>query len=280
MAVDPELHACYAQALNQILSLCDESEDGEENGHGVCAEQVETFPTHKSPAAAKRNVVVATTPTPKKTPTPARSERETPTDVHPPSTQTRRAAQGGTTQTDHDARGTPNEVGTLRGTPQRGENTAVEPASVEPPGVEKSRHEEPRSETVTERRARQSEENESSDASDLASPDGAAVAAARLLIGASPQRGQRGPSCSMSILADAFKGSKAKEITKRGYDKLPGFGDAKTTNVKAADVPRLLRALVLQVQPRISLATATSHVPCLPIQHTHTPHIARHKTRD
>jgi superfamily II DNA helicase RecQ len=108
----------------------------------------------------------------------------------------------------------------------------------------------------------------------------AAVAAARLLIGASPQRGQRGPSCSMSILADAFKGSKAKEITKRGYDKLPGFGDAKTTNVKAADVPRLLRALVLQVQPRISLATATSHVPCLPIQHTHTPHIARHKTRD
>lgn len=74
----------------------------------------------------------------------------------------------------------------------------------------------------------------------------AAVAAARLLIGASPQRGQRGPSCSMSILADAFKGSKAKEITKRGYDKLPGFGDAKTTNVKAADVPRLLRALVLQ----------------------------------
>ena len=108
----------------------------------------------------------------------------------------------------------------------------------------------------------------------------AAVAAARLLIGASPQRGQRGPSCSMSILADAFKGSKAKEITKRGYDKLPGFGDAKTTNVKAADVPRLLRALVLQVQPRISLATATSHVPCLPIQYTHTPHIARHKTRD
>ena len=56
--------------------------------------------------------------------------------------------------------------------------SSFEPASVEPPGVEKSRHEEPRSETVTERRARQSEENESSDASDLASPDGAAVAAA------------------------------------------------------------------------------------------------------
>ena len=74
----------------------------------------------------------------------------------------------------------------------------------------------------------------------------AACSAARLLIGTSPSGNRRGPSCSMSILADAFKGSKAKEVTKRGYDKLDGFGESKNTNLKSTDVPRLLRSLVLQ----------------------------------
>ena len=72
---------------------------------------------------------------------------------------------------------------------------------------------------------------------------GAAAAAARLLMGTASARG---PACSMSVLADAFRGSRAAEILKRKYDRLDGYGGAKSANMKTAEVHRLLRAMVMR----------------------------------
>jgi len=71
----------------------------------------------------------------------------------------------------------------------------------------------------------------------------AARAAARLLMGTASARG---PACSMSVLADAFRGSRAAEILKRKYDRLDGYGGAKSANMKAAETHRLLRAMVMR----------------------------------
>ena len=71
----------------------------------------------------------------------------------------------------------------------------------------------------------------------------AAAAAARLLMGTASARG---PACSMSVLADAFRGSRAAEILKRKYDRLDGYGGAKSANMKTAEVHRLLRAMVMR----------------------------------
>ena len=71
----------------------------------------------------------------------------------------------------------------------------------------------------------------------------AAAAAARLLMGTASARG---PACSMSVLADAFRGSRAAEILKRKYDRLDGYGGAKSANMKTAETHRLLRAMVMR----------------------------------